>query len=681
MKQPFPSIIKLFTMVKKLLLIAFAIGFLTPLGAQLSWKKHRDLAEQAFQQGNFAEAAENFEQAWRKKQKRTELAFKAGESYYLLRDYRKAAESYQHVKDKNDVYPLVGLKYARSLKQDGQYDKAAQEFRSFSNSYTGENKAILEDIIRTEVLGCQLGKDLPSQINRDVELLYPGKGVNSDMEEFAPFPISDDELYFSSARGDKARIYASRRVGRTWSEAAIPGNFPVIQNNHFCNGALAPDGQRFYFTICSGDQPWDNLKTRCEIFAVKRSGAGWSQPERLPDYVNMKGVTSTHPTVAHSGGREVIYYASNREGGRGGLDLWYISRDLGIDNNDFTFPVNLGPTINTLGDEITPFYDPENEMLYFSSNGHVSIGGFDVMQARGEEINWSVAENTGLPINSSADDYFYIKNRTASGGFLVSNRVFGGEKTNTRNADIFEFTVGGRRIMVKGTVYDQTTSAPLNDITVSLYQVFNDGAENMLISKSFSDGTYSFELLPDRRFKVQITSYGYSPFSYQFATNDPSVYTYGQPAYLRKTTAGQPTPVEPAYPDAGTDRPTAGASGAPLPLMEGSVPGATYTSRATAHNDNFEYVTSAPRYRGVYYKIQLAAVGNYEASKFQSVSGIGRVDTEKLTSRELTRVLVGDFFSERDAIRAMESAKKAGYSGAYVVKYEDGARFGKVTIK
>ena len=142
---------------------------------------------------------------------------------------------------------------------------------------------------------------------------------------------------------------------------------------------------------------------------IKKSGNAWSQPERLPDYINMKGVTATHPFPVHIGGQEFLYFASSRTGGRGGMDIWYVTRDLGIDNNDFTFPVNLGPSVNTLGDEITPYYDQTEGALYFASNGLISIGGFDVFSSRGTEVNWSVPENVGLPYNSSADDYFFIK--------------------------------------------------------------------------------------------------------------------------------------------------------------------------------------------------------------------------------------------------------------------------------
>lgn len=654
-----------------LLALSFAIG---SLGQAQSWRKLKKEAEEAYAAGNLSDAADKYEQAYRKK-KKDDLILQAGEIYYTLRDYRKAVEAYRPIKDMNDKYPLVGLKFARSLKQDGQYDRAIQEFQAFADKYTGDGKDILKDIIQSEIRGCRLGMEAPAQANRDVELLLPGDGVNSDKQEFAPFPISDNEIFFSSSRGDRARIYTSKRTGTTWGSAEPPRNFPVIQSGQFGNGAMAPDGSRLYFTVCSDSrEPWNDVKTRCEIFVTKRVGAVWSQPERLPDYVNLDGATATHPFVAHQRGQEILYFASNRDGGRGGMDLWYVTRDLGLDDNDFTFPVNLGPVVNSLGDEITPYYNVEDQSLYFASNGLVSMGGFDIFRATGDEVNWSQPNNLGMPFNSSADDYFYILNTSRTGGFLVSNRVFAGQKTETTQQDIFEFAVGGRRVMVKGNVYDRQSGEPINDITVSLFQLFDDGRETELISRTFNEGNYSFEIMPNRRFRVEVSAYGYKLGSYRFSADDPNTFTYGQPIFLEAEGAAQPvappTTAEPVRPG----QPTRPAEPGPVTTAPEGQP---YITRGRDPRDNYEYETAAPRLQGTYYKVQLAAVGTYIPERFDNVSTLGRLDTERIMQRNLTRVLLGDYSSIDQARSIMKQAQSKGYSGAYVVEYKDGERYGK----
>jgi peptidoglycan-associated lipoprotein len=668
-------------MPKRLILIAAALLLVATLPAQ-SWRKLKKSADELFEQGNYAAAATTYEQAWQKKQKKTELIFKAGEAYYLIRSYRKAADAYQHVKADNNDYPLVGLKYARSLKQDKQYEKASDAFKTFLDTYTGDGKAILEDVVKVEIEGCEFAKDLPAQTNKDIEIVYPGTTVNSEAEEFAPFALTSDYIYFSSSMGGKARVYASQRQGNKWSKASIPGNFPVITNGQYSNATISPDGQRMYFTICNNDKEWNRLNTRCEIFVTKKLGSTWSQPERLPDYINMKGVNTTHPFSVYRAGQEILYFASNREGGRGGLDLWFTSRDLGSEGNDFAFPVNLGPSINTLGDEITPYYDDQEEVLYFSSNGQVSIGGFDIFKSMGDEANWSVPENLGLPFNSGADDYYFIKTSAGHGGFIASNRVFGGEKTNTTNDDIFEFTIGGRRITLKANAYDKANGEPLNAFSVQLFQVFEDGSENMLIEQNITNGGYLFELLPNRTFRVLIKSNGYEDAEYQFVTNDPNTYTYGQPLFLQKMEEEiislDPTEADSSEEPVETTEPLEAET--PVETVE---PGVEYTARGTSPKDNKEYITNAPKHSGVYFKIQLTAVKKFNADhkKIKQGAEFGRVDTEKLVGSNLTRVLVGDFFSEEEVKNVVYDIRRNGNDAAFIVKYEDGVRYGRVNLK
>jgi hypothetical protein len=291
------------------------------------------------------------------------------------------------------------------------------------DNYTGQDRAILQDIVRVEMRGIDLASDMSNNIDRRLEILHPGVTVNSDSDEFGPVSVAENTMYFTSTIGGQARIYESQRQGRSWTKADAPAGFPVVQGGQYSNGAMSPDNQRFYFTICNNDSGWNGFNTRCEIYVTKRSSNGWTAPEKLPDFINVKGVNTTQPAIANYNGQEFLYFSSNREGGRGGLDIWYVTRDLGSDNMDFTFPVNLGPVINTLGDEISPYYDTEEEMLYFSSNGLPSLGGLDIFKSSGNEVNWTTPMNVGLPLNSGADDYDYTRTTSGFGGYFSSNRV------------------------------------------------------------------------------------------------------------------------------------------------------------------------------------------------------------------------------------------------------------------
>ncbi len=678
-------------MIKRISFLLLSCFLLQALPAQdrLSWRKHRNLAEAALEQGDYAEAADHFEKAWQKKRKKEELIHKAAEAYYRIKNYRKAAEAYQHVKDENDEYPLVGLKYARCLKQDAQYDKAKEEFQAFFDQYAGPSKAILEDIIQTEIQGCELGKEAPSRANRQLEIVHLNNAVNTDSREFAPIPVATGELYFSSTMGGTARIYSTEGRAGEWAKARTPDAFPVIRSGQFCHGAFSPDGNRFYFTICEEGSLWDDLNTRCEIFALVRERGAWSEPKRLPDYINTQGVTATHPSVAHVGGLEILYFSSNRDGGRGSMDIWYASRDLGTSGLDFTFPVNLGPGVNTYGDEIAPFFNPQDGTLYFASNGHVSMGGFDIFRTTGQETNWTYPENMGMPVNSSADDYFFALTPTGAAGFLTSNRVFGGQKITTTNDDIFYFTSGragatSGPVAIRGDVLDETSGAPVASLNAYVYRLGPNNQEQLLESEGFNGGAYRFEVPAGPTYRIEVSSLGYVNGSYIVTTDKPGQVNYGQPLYLRPSSSRPDSIIsEPDFRETErrTDRrePTTTATGDPMPTPE-SRAGATYTARGKDERDNFEFITSAPRYRGVYYKVQLIALRNYEPDNpaFDGVKNIGRIDTEKLVSKELTRVLVADFFSLSEAKSALAAAQNNGFPNAYIVRYEDGERYGKL---
>jgi hypothetical protein len=665
-----------------LVLCLLASLAVTSLSAQeMSWRKHRKLAQQLEKEGDYFAAAENYRMAWEKKQGKEELIYLAAENYFRLRDYRNAADAYQHVPNNFNDDQLVLLKYARALKQDGQYDKARTVFQQLSDSYTGPDKAILQDIVAVELRGIDLVRSLTSGMDRRMEILHPGVSVNSEDEEFGPVSIDGSTLWFTSTMGGAARIYATQRRGRNWSKAEIPAGFPVVDGGQYAHGTMSPDGQRFYFTICNNDNGWQGINTRCELYVTKQSANGWTKPERLPDYINVDKVNTTHPNVVHQGGQEYLFFASNRENGRGGMDIWYVVRDLGLDSNDFTFPVNLGPSVNTLGDELTPYYAVEEGVLYFASNGHPGIGGFDIFKSTGNEVSWQLAVNAGLPLNSGADDFGYTLGKGGFGGFFSSNRAFGGEKTNTRHSDIFEFTIGGRQISLKSNAYDQASSQLLGQVSVSLYQIFEDGSENLLITKDFPTGSYLFDLLPNRQFRVEVNSAGYEAGGYTFTTDDPATFTYGQPLYLL---ASEGTPGGVMTDGTGTNPPgTIPATPTEVPNVvdtpDFGETGEEYTASGSSAKDNLEYRSRAPRHAGTYYRIQVGALRRYDASKYPGLDQFGSVQTETLVGRNLTRVLVGDFFSTSEAQSALSRVRTA-FPEAYIVQYDDGVRYGRVNF-
>ncbi len=564
-----------------------------------------------------------------------------------------------------------------ALKQDGSYEKARGAFQRFIDGYTGTDKAVMQEIIATEIAGIDLAMTFDDRDTRNLEILQPGVNINTDADEFAPLAISGDRLQFSSAMGGKLRLYESVREGRSWGKGDDPTAFPVIQKGQYGNSSLSPDGNRLYFTICNDDTPWQGLDTRCEIYVISRTESGWSAPERLPDFVNAAGKNTTHPFVFQRDGLEYLFFSSNMQGSVGGLDIWYTVRPIPGKVSDFAMPVNLGRDVNSVGNEITPFFSVEEGTLYFSSRGWASLGGYDIFKATGFEKEWSRPMNMGIPVNSSTDDFGYIAYPGGGAGFFVSNRVFG-SKTNTRHTDIFEFGIANREVILKANVVDKNSGQPLSNIVVSVYQQYSDGVENLLTTKEFRSGEYSFSIGFNNTYRIEVNCDGYKPDGYVFKSNNPSLTSYGQQLALEAVEVMQEVVAE-EKPVKEVDKPEKPAT-APVAKESPKETSDAYTARGLTAPDLLEYTSKAPRHEGVYYKVQVAAIRTFSPthSYFRRVnlSG-GSWQTEFLTERKLTRALVGDFFTEAEGKAALAAVQKT-VPGAYLVKYENGVRVGKV---
>ena len=527
-------ILHLFNMLNRLFLsLGFILTFALVTFAQnnddLSWRKHRKLAESLVEKGFFQDAATHYESAFKKNTDKKELIYLAGENFYKAKDFVKAAESYKFVKDEKDKdFDLVGLKYAKSLKQSGDYESAIREFTYFENAYNGDQKVVLKDFISKEIKGCELGMKLEGETPKIV-LNHLNENVNTSENELAPIAFSDDILYYTSTlSGKRAMIYRSQFQNGVWSKYAPASGLPTVTNAHLANGCFSPDGQRFYFTQCALEQTNEKKSKNkneqvalCEIFVIKKQDEGWSSPIRLRDYINLKGFTTTHPNIVHTDDKEILYFSSDREGGKGGMDLWYCVRDLKSNDIDFTFPKNLGGNINTKGDEITPYFDAEKGVLFFSSNGLITIGGLDIFSSKGSLSNWEQPNNIGIPFNSAVDDYYYTEKKNRTGGFLVSNRMVAGEKNNTINEDIFEFVTSTKapEMFARGSLFDKKSLNLLKEVTVSLYEM-NNGDKQLLTTKVFSDGVYQIQVLANKEYVLEADKDGFQTGSIKINTKD-----------------------------------------------------------------------------------------------------------------------------------------------------------------
>ncbi len=661
---------------------------------KLSWKKHLKLADQLEAKAQYADAGEHYRAAFKQKTKKKELAYMAGECFYTIRDYRNAAEVWKNVKDDNAAFPMIGFRYARCLKQNGEHEAASSEFVKFLGNYNAADKATVSQQVQTELRGCELAAQYTMKgDDPNIVLGHLSANINTPETEFGPIAFSDEALYFSSTMAKRAEIYRSiKSGGADWGKAQPIENFPVIEGDHFCNGTLTPDASRFYFTICKSEEKWGGLTTHCEIFVTRRVGKTWTSPERLPNYINEQNVSTTQPSVVQIDNTEVLYFASNRNGGMGGMDIWYTTRETSSNANDFTLPINAGSRINTKGDEITPFYDKIEGNLYFASNGQVSMGGFDIFKTKGAKSQWQTAENIGTPLNSPADDFSFVKTPSGKGGFIVSNRSYGMEKVNTTDEDIFGFSYETPVVQytARGEVFSKASREVLDDVEVAIYEVDDKGQRRFMKKVSSPNGHYDFPVEPSRKYALEATKDGFFAASYEFDSNDYNTYNdFGAPLYMEPYGVGGGNEEESMKEDAQNlavaEKPempaikeTPKKEVAPKKeVVKPEVPKKEVATTTTTKAKT-DAKMAAPLTTGTYYKIQIIALKNVDMnhSRFSNVKNIRRIDKEFFADRKLYRVMVADYATLEEAQADLTNIRSSNkdFSDAFIVEYKDGER-------
>ena len=254
-----------------------------------------------------------------------------------------------------------------------------------------------------------------------------GENVNSEWEEYHPSLTGDSkEMLFTVRRPrntetvckhckEEEDIYSSKQQNGIW-QPRTKLEKPI--NTGYNEGAqcISPDGNYLFFTICNAEMGYGG----CDIYWSKREKNGWTEPKNCGSKVNTR-YWESQPSMAVDG--KTIYFTSNRPGGYGGMDIWKTEM---LSEGVFSEPVNLGEVINTPGDEISPFIHFDQKTLYFSSDGHLGMGGKDLFYAKMKpDKTWDTPVNLGYPINSYQDESGIFINAQGNVAYFASCREGG----------------------------------------------------------------------------------------------------------------------------------------------------------------------------------------------------------------------------------------------------------------
>ncbi len=521
------------TIIKNtILLIAFLFSGLTAFAQvgidEYTWEEYLEKAYALLEESSYYNAVDYIQKVVEAQPDELRYVLLMADTYNRARGYNLAAQYYGQLleipgSDSILQYPQLRYHYAEMLKQDGQCREAIEQFNIFIQGYEGEDLGIFQETVETHIAGCELflagPKETDYKLDESVDFLT--NTINGAYTEFAPLPAYNNYLIFSSLRADeyiatdkdktKSKIYTARKEEGVWvyqEELAGPFN---LDTEHTGHGSYSKDGQRFYFTRCPSE---DNNLVKCRIYVSSMVDAEWAEPVMLGLEVNAEEGETTTPVVVDYLNQEYIYFTSDRDDGFGGTDIWYTIR---TGENTYREATNLGGRINTEFNETTPYFDVEENILYYSSNGLPGFGGYDVFSAVLDGNTYRAPVNMGHTINSGADDMYFILTENRDEGFMVSNRAGAyGVDNPTCCDDIYNFVPKKPAppvVTIKGTLcdYDSYDKAPLTGIKVDLYEQLPNGKEELVASQVSKPG-YVFENLPvDKRYVLVVEQAGYIP--------------------------------------------------------------------------------------------------------------------------------------------------------------------------
>ena len=371
-----------------------------------NFKQWMELGQTALNDGDYLTAALQFGKAYELDSASFDATIRLADAYRLSRNYSEAARLYDkaYFKDKGRLYPEGQYYLAQMLVLMGQHSDALRNFQKYERRLKRERDTPAYAKLTQEMAGCSLAL-AAREPDPDVRLGLLDGDVNTEKSEFAPFLLDTVLRYTTSAHGivqmtaaylDSSATQPSRLTG-PWSGALPHGNL-----------CYSPDRTRAYYTEC--------IEAKCSIFEADVVDGELRNGRSLPR-INQSDITCTMPWVGMHDGKEVLFFASDRAGTRGQLDIWWSFRQS---NGEWDAPVNAGDNVNTPGNEITPYHSGTH--LYFSSDWHPGFGGYDVFRSKGYPRSFDVPENLDRPLNSSLNDLYFRYFDGAKTGFLASNR-------------------------------------------------------------------------------------------------------------------------------------------------------------------------------------------------------------------------------------------------------------------
>lgn len=492
-----------------------------------------------------AYSAIDYFEAYLAKKENIKVQYSLAECYRAARNYRDARLLYAKVyKAQPKKYPLALYYNAALLKTEKRYEEARMLFQKFKKSGAATINGIdYKKLVNLQIQSCDSALQWLN-VPKNVEITHANEDINKASIEFSPLFLSDSTLLFAALRSDtvvytvvdremhgvpQRKFYtAARSADNSWNfeQEWRDARYLNAPNEQIGNGTFSLNKRQFYFTRCVQNS---RFEYECAIYVSEKMGKTWGKPDKLPEIINVSDAQTTQPTIGINSktNNEVLYFVSNRPGGKGGMDIWF--SEFQRNKGTWTKPQNCGNAINTPGDEMTPFFDPKTRTLYFSSNGLPGFGELDVFKARGELGKWVAVENIGAPINSPFDDLYYVLQPNHNKGALTSNRTGSVTVMHENCCDDLYFFQYNKvvEIAVEGAVKQKINQhvknvlgtqletelindsiSPAENIPVTLRMIDEKSKEKVVVSEQKTDkeGKYYFDVEDDKLYEIEVES-------------------------------------------------------------------------------------------------------------------------------------------------------------------------------
>lgn len=491
------------------------------------------MAEGLFEEGKYFASLKIYIDIANTQGDNPEIILKIAQLNERLFNYVEAARWYYELYEiQRGEYPKAEFKFAELIMMQGKYRIALEHFESFLKSYRGHDKATYSRLCKSYMTSCS--EALEKLPNAEITVKKV-KGINSVYTDLSPF-VFDNHLYFASIPTDTSigytgfldsapsfQIFRARQIKEGTFDTAVLFIPEIIQDpyKHNSSCSFSSDGSMFFFTKCKQNIDGKNI---CKIYCSLKNDTSWNEPVLLSNEINSRDndFSSTHPAIMSfkKGGRtpttvHKLIFASNMPGGTGGYDLWMTTIDTSLQIGRLE---NLGRRVNTNQNELTPYYSPEEEKLYFSSNGHGGLGGLDIYESPFKNGRAKKINALDRPINSSWDDWYYSE-MNSNYAFMVSNRK--GAQTyhnDIRLDDIFIIKKETKKYLSL-YAYDKQSSSnsPLNEAIFYVKFANDKNAQG----KNIKSGE-PFQIIPNRTYEIIAQKNDYFNQSTLFSTSNES---------------------------------------------------------------------------------------------------------------------------------------------------------------